>query len=121
MKSLLTAKVDSVARPQNKVRKISGLKWVELSDSGPFPVVKPRKKSQKVGLAYEKKVGRKLKRMLKEGELSGDLNLSQWLFFTDINGLGWAQPDAYLLMENRILLNQTPLKRADRKIDGLRC
>ncbi len=113
MNSLLTLAVDSVARPKNEVRRIRGLKWAELRDDGPFPKQRPRQRSHKAGIAYEKKVGRKLKRMLREGELEGELRLNQWLLFADENGIGWAQPDAFILMPSRILLIECKLTQSD--------
>ncbi len=113
MTELLTTLVDSVARPANEVRRIRGLRWAELRSSGPFTRQKPRGRAQKVGLAYEKKVGRRLKRLLRDGELEGELRLNQWIQFADDNGKGWAQPDAYLLMNSRILLIECKLTQSD--------
>ncbi len=113
MQSLLTVAVDSVSRPRNEVRRIRGLKWAELRSDGPFPTQKPRRRAQKAGLAYEKKVGRTLKRMLRDGELQGELRLNQWILFADDNGIGWAQPDIYLLMEKSILLMECKLTQSD--------
>lgn len=110
---LLTAPVESVARPRNEVRRIRSLKWAELRDDGPFPKQKPKQRAHKAGLAYEKKVGRWLNRMIHNGELEGELRLSQWLLFADENGIGWAQPDAYILMEKGILLMECKLTQSD--------
>ncbi len=111
--SLLTIAADSVSHPKNEVRRIRGLRWAELRDTGPFPYQKPRKRAQKDGLAYEKKVGRTLKRMLRDEQLEGELRLSQWILFVDDNGTGWAQPDAYILMPDRILLIECKLTQSD--------
>lgn len=111
--NLLAASVESVARPQNEVRRIRGLKWAELREDGPFPKQKPKQRAHKAGMAYERKVGRWLKRMIQNGELSGELCLNQWLLFADDNGVGWAQPDAYILMEKRILLMECKLTQSD--------
>lgn len=110
---LLATAVESVARPRNEVRRIRGLKWAELRADGPFPKQKPKQRAHKVGLAYEKKVGRKLGRMLRDEELEGELKLGQWLLFADDNGIGWAQPDAYILMGDRILLMECKLTQSD--------
>ncbi len=110
---LLATAVDSVARPTNEVRRIRGLKWAELREDGPFSKAKPRARAQKAGLAYEKKVGRALKRMLQDQTLLGELKLNQWILFADVNGIGWAQPDAYLLRRENILLMECKLTQSD--------
>lgn len=110
---LLATAVESVARPRNEVRRIRGLKWAELRDDGPFSKQKPKRRAHKAGIAYEKKVGRWLGRMIREGELEGELRLSQWILFADENGIGWAQPDAYILMEKGILLMECKLTQSD--------
>ena len=110
---LLATAVESVARPKNEVRRIRGLKWAELRDDGPFPKQKPKQRAHKAGIAYEKKVGRRLGRMIRDGELEGELRLSQWLLFADDNGIGWAQPDAYIIMKNGILLMECKLTQSD--------
>ncbi len=110
---LLATAVESMTRPRNEVRRIRGLKWAELRDDGPFPKQKPKRRAHKAGIAYEKKVGRWLSRMIREGELEGELRLSQWLLFADENGIGWAQPDAYILMEKGILLMECKLTQSD--------
>lgn len=110
---LLATAVESVPRPRNEVRRIRGLKWAELRDDGPFSKQKPKRRAHKAGLAYEKKVGRWLNRMIRDGELQGELRLSQWLLFADENGIGWAQPDAYILMEKGILLMECKLTQSD--------
>lgn len=90
----------------NTVRKVRGLRWAELRDQGPFQAeAKPRASRLKKGLAYEKVVGRKLQRMLRDKELEGKLHLQQWILFADESGVQWARPDAYLIMplSNRVL------------------
>lgn len=113
MTSLSTAAPNLVPRPTNEVRRIRGLKWAELRTDGPFSNQKPRRRAHKAGLAYEKKVSRALKRMVVAEELSGELFAGQWILFTDENGVGWAQPDIYLLMLDRILLIECKLTQSD--------
>ena len=84
------------------VRRVQGLKWAELRQDAPFKKSRPRQAALKRGIAYEKTVGRELKRQIKDGSLEGELFLDQWILFADLHGIGWAQPDAYILMENRI-------------------
>lgn len=113
MTNLLSTAVNSVARPTNEVRRIRGLKWAELRTDGPFSKQKPRRRAHKAGLAYEKKVSRALKRMVGAEKLTGELFIGQWILFADENGVGWAQPDIYLLMPNRILLMECKLTQSD--------
>ena len=113
MENLLTVAVESASRPQREPRKIHGLKWAELRSDGPFSKQRPKRRAHKAGLAYERKVGRKLKRMLRDGELDGELNLNQWILFADANGVGWAQPDAFVLMQDKILLLESKLTQSD--------
>ena len=101
------------------VRRIRDLKWAELRDEAPFKKKKPRKTSIKKGLAYEKLVGRELKRQVSDTLLEGELFLGQWILFTDKFGVGWAQPDAYILMEDRILLLEVKLTQSDSAVPQL--
>ena len=97
----------------NPARRIRGLKWAELTEESPFKKSRPRRSALKRGIAYEKVVGRELKRQVKDGSLDGELFLGQWLLFSDQNGIGWAQPDAYLLMKDKILLLEAKLTQSD--------
>ncbi|KKM17739.1 hypothetical protein LCGC14_1672780, partial [marine sediment metagenome] len=71
------------------------------------------------GIAYEKVVGRELKRLVRNGDLDGELILGQWILFCDINGVGWAQPDAYVLMEDKIILFEAKLTQSDSAVPQL--
>lgn len=95
------------------VRRIRGLKWAELRPESPWPYQRPRRSAVKRGRAYERKTGRVLRRMIKDGELSGVLHLGQWFLFSDQNGTGWAQADAYLVMKDKILLMECKLTQND--------
>ena len=67
----------------------------------------------KRGLAYERKVGRFLKREVQTGRLDGELRLGQWILFADQFGVSWAQPDAILIQEKMILLMECKLTQTD--------
>lgn len=54
-------------------------------------------------------MGRKLKRLMARGDLVGELHLDQWLRFTDKNGTGYCQPDAYIVSDEAILLIEVKL------------
>lgn len=51
--------------------------------------------------------------MLVRGELEGELYLSQWLGFSDENGAGWAQPDAFLVQENLVVIFEMKLTQTE--------
>ncbi len=101
-------KLNCVSKTEG-VRRIRGLEWAELRSEGPWPYMRPKKSSVKRGRAYERKTGRVLRQMIKDGELSGVLHLSQWFLFADKNGTGWAQTDDYIVMEDKILLMECKL------------
>ena len=101
------------------VRRVQGLKWAELRQDAPFKKSRPRQAALKRGIAYEKVIGRELKRQIKDGSLEGELFLGQWILFTDQHGIGWAQPDAYILMESRILLLEAKLTQSDAVVPQL--
>ena len=113
--NLLAKQVNSVeAPPQKSRRKVTGLRWAELRPEGPFPKTRPRRACVKRGHAYERVLGRQLQRWNRTGVLPGELRLSQWFLFSDSNGIGWAQTDAYLLTnDNRILLLEAKLTQTD--------
>lgn len=67
----------------------------------------------KKGLTYERKVARLLKRLNAEGELPGELYLSQWIAYEDKNGQGFAQVDAFLVRDDLILLVEVKLTQTD--------
>ena len=100
--------------PKTEVRRVRSLRWAELRDSGPFHGdSKPRASHLKKGLAYEKRAGKVLQRMIRDGELSGDLYLQQWILFADAGGVQWARPDAYLVHGGGILLIECKLTQTD--------
>jgi len=47
------------------------------------------------------------------GQLLGVLNLNQWILFSDETGIHYAQPDAYLIVPERILLMEIKLTQTD--------
>ena len=101
------------------VRRIRGLKWAELRQESPFKKTRTRKACFKRGNSYERVVGRELKRQVGDGRLSGELFLGQWIAFSDQHGYSWAQPDAYILMKERILLLEAKLTQSDIAVSQL--
>lgn len=63
----------------------------------------------KKGLSFEKKVLRELRRLNDKGTLPGAYYPSQWIAFRDENGLGFAQPDAFIVMGDCVLLFEVKL------------
>ena len=110
-------KVRALARKpsdRDEIRKVVGLRCAELRDLGPFTSEpKSRISSVKRGNAYERVVERSLKRRVLAGELLGELRLQQWILFADVNGVQWARPDAYLIMDDGILLMEAKLTQTD--------
>lgn len=103
---MLKQRIDQVA-PVREVRKIRGLKWAELRDYGPFPDAKQKnqKACVKKGHAYERAVLREIKRL----GLNGETVFQQWIMFADENGLGWARPDLYILLDDVTLVIEAKL------------
>lgn len=93
-------------------RKLDGLKWVEAAEPPPFAVGPRRLKGMAAkGKAYERKVGTLLTKALASGDLSGDLWLGPWFRFEDTAGKGLAQPDALLILDDRIIIFEAKLKQ----------
>ena len=106
-------KLQRVRSGLRESRRIKGLRWVEERASGPFDKAKSKRACIRRGNAYEKKVGRALRDKIASGSLSGELNLGQWFLFCDSKGTGWAQPDAFIVGEERILLVEAKLTQTD--------
>jgi len=99
-------------------RRIEGLVWVQLTDEGPIISRKaPRKASVKRGRGYERKVARYLKR--EHDKFGGELFVGQWLLFKDHHGYGKAQPDAYILRPELVVLIECKLTQADDAVPQL--
>lgn len=60
------------------------------------------------GLRYEKRACRAISRWF-PGLVTG-----RWIRYADVNGLGWASPDAFKELEDRILLFETKLSQTVR-------
>ena len=105
-------------RARQSCRTIQSLEWAKLAPMGPWGNKKPRAKGVKAkGLAYERKVGVELSRLV-----SSDLYVhsGQWIHFQDSQGLGWAQPDYYIVADNGILLLECKLSQKREAWDQLR-
>ena len=97
----------------NGHRSVKSLNWAELRSDSPFPKTRERRSAYKRGLSYERSVGRKLQRLNRTGLLPGELRLGQWISFSDENGYGHAQPDAYLKTDDMVLLMEVKLTQTD--------
>ena len=107
---LLKTPIEQLA-PTREIRKVKGLRWTELREYGPFSG-KNRNRNQKAcvkkGHSYERTVHRELKRL----GLGGEICAQQWIMFADSNGLGWAQPDVYVLWDDLLLLIECKLTQS---------
>ena len=91
-------------------RVVEGLDLVALLPGRPkyIPLARGLRGSKAAGLAYEKKVGRKLRR------LWPDLVSGQWFEYSDANGVGCCQVDHYVVLDYQVVvfeckLSQTPV------------
>ena len=92
-------------------RKIQGLRWAHLSDTGPpYPKYRGMTAPQRAGRRFEKKVASKLESLV-EGRFL--FSQGQWISFQDENGYGMAQPDLYLRDEERIILLEVKLTQTE--------
>lgn len=92
---------------QNGHRIIHELYHAALTDTCPH-VVKKKSGTRAKGFTYQKKISRLLKR-----ELSDELITDQWIHFQDANGRGYAQPDFYAVLDDRVLLFEAKLTQND--------
>ncbi len=91
------------------LRTISELHQAELC---PRPLTIPRarlKGSAAMGKTYERKVEKHLARWVKREGVDGELYLGQWIKFRDSVGSGHAQPDAFLVQQELVLLAEIKL------------
>lgn len=47
------------------------------------------------------------------GEGKGEIYIGAWIHFVDANGRGYAQPDQFLVLEDKIILFETKLTETD--------
>jgi hypothetical protein len=69
------------------------------------------KGSRAKGITYEHKVQRHLRDLAQE--LGVEFHAQQWLQFSDADGLGFAQPDAFVVFEDEVLLFEAKLTQSD--------
>lgn len=108
VEKLLKTPIEQV--PLKQIRHVKGLKWAELRDHGPFPGKQRNRNAKacvKKGKSYERTVLREVRRL----DLKGEICFQQWIMFADENGLGWAQPDLYVLLPDLVLLMECKLSQ----------
>lgn len=94
----------------SRVREVKRLQWVELSSKAPqfASKIKGMKRLQRQGLTFEKQFGQWLLAGMRRTSRRIDgptaVRLGAWLRFEDEGGLGWAQPDAVVLIPGWTLL-----------------
>lgn len=96
-------------------RRITELYWAELVGEGPIKGTPRLTVVQRRGLAYERQVGE----MVQGLGIVGRLYLGQWIKYQDANGLGWAQPDVYIELEDSLLLIECKLTRTDSAVEQM--
>lgn len=83
-----------------------------LTTAGPFPEPKRLKGSRSKGLTYERKFGKMLRRWMDSGYFyEGQLFQKHWINFEDDNGVGWAQPDYFILTPDAIWIFELKLSQ----------
>lgn len=103
-------------RRRKHYRVIKDLLWVTLSEKSPWSKSRARLRGAKArGRAYENKFGVWLERQ----NLPGTLFAHQWLAFEDENGVGYAQPDYFILRPDNVLLLECKLSQVDSAWDQL--
>jgi hypothetical protein len=73
-----------------------------------FPVAKPSNPAAKLGLRYERNVGKELKRHIMPSRFS-DLEHNPWFTFYDVYGMGNCCPDYLLWLDNRVIIIEVKL------------
>ena len=106
---MLETEVTSIKLPH----RLNGLLWAELTSDTPFKKARVRRSCFKDGIAYEKLVGRELRALLRAGVFDGELLLGQWILFCDNDGISYAQPDAYIVSRQQVLLFEAKLTQTD--------
>lgn len=88
-----------------------------------FPTPKPSNAAAKLGLAYERKVGKELAFHVTRGNFY-KLEHNPWFTFYDIHGIGNCSPDYLLYLENGIVVVEIKLRWVDNalaKLEELYC
>ena len=91
----------------------------ELMTDGPWKESRPSTRARRLGKTFERKVATHLQAVsvpqaasVPHSPASGKrapLQIARWIHFVDARGPGWAQPDIFLEMEERILLLEVKL------------
>lgn len=71
------------------------------------------------GITFERRVEKFLKKKLSQGDLRGQFHPGQWIEFEDSKGLGYAQPDFYIVNSGGVLLLECKLSQTDTAWDQL--
>src|SRR4051812_24584328 len=87
---------------------IEGLRVCTMLPSRPSYIPKSRPKGSKaVGCAYERKIGKKLKKIWP------DLVSGQWFQYVDQHGRSCCQTDHYVVLDDQVLLLECKLTQTD--------
>ena len=86
------------------MRTLRDLRWVQFMDN-PHATPRPLSKAQQEGLRYEAANARYLQRLFR-----GNVENSRWIHFEDGDqGLGWAQPDHFVLATDKVVIFESKL------------
>lgn len=94
-------------------RIVKELRIAFLVSQGPAIAMGKRRMTaaQRKGIYYEKRVSRHLKRWAHEKGV--ELLVGQWIRFEDVNGRGFAQPDAFTVLPTLVVVFEAKLTQAD--------
>lgn len=88
---------------------VIGLKSVVLTAESPWKKEPKLKGACAKGKTYERTIFRRLKEIFK----SDEIHYGQWFRFEDSSGWHYAQPDIYLISENKIFLLEIKRTQTD--------
>jgi hypothetical protein len=93
------------------LRLVHQLKEAQLWKGKPPHVPRPRRRSAKAGLAYQRRIENLLRQEIQESSLlrGGQLLTSPWIRYRDEAGWGFAQPDAVVLAISGIWIFEVKL------------
>ena len=90
-------------------------------EAPPWPKVRHKGK-QAQGKTYERKLIKHLEGLVTKRNsifYGRELLPSPWIYFLDINGKGWAQPDALLVHDNLVWIFEAKLTHTEDSVDQL--
>ena len=91
---------------------VCGIRWAELAARPEAVPVCRGTPAAKAGLRFEHAVGLALRKLAPSfATPSPRVRSGAWLRYEDANGRGWAQPDHFVLLDDRLLLLECKLSQ----------